>query len=77
MKDSNIVYVECHTTNMTSVIQDIALIYGVSPATVKVQKWFNDYSSFVYDLKTANILFYKARYAGYWEADKNINDYKK
>jgi hypothetical protein len=77
MKKSNIVYVESHTSNMGSIIQDIALIYGVNPATNKVQKWFNEYSAFVYDSETGNILFYKSRYAGYWDTDKNIYDYKK
>ena len=77
MENNNIVYVETHITNINSVISDIALIYGVSPATVITNKWFKEYSAFVYDSQTANLLFYKSRFSGNWEMDKNILQYKK
>ncbi len=77
MEKSNIVLVESHTSNLNLVISDIALIIGVATATVKVQKWFQEYSSFVYDSKNGNLVFFKSRYAGYWEMDKNLLDYKK
>jgi hypothetical protein len=77
MEKSNITFVETHSSNMNSVISDIALVIGVAPATVKVQKWFQDYSSFVYDKTNGNLLFFKGRYAGYWEMDKSLFDYKK
>ena len=75
--ESSIVYVECHTTNKNTVISDIAFNLGVSAANVKVKKWFDEYSAFVYDKDRGNLLFYKSRYAGYWEEDKSILTYKK
>jgi len=77
MEESNIVLIESHTSNMNGVISDIGKIVGVSPATLKVKKWFEEYSSFVYDKNNGNLLFYKSRYAGYWEMDKALVDYKK
>ncbi len=77
MEKSNILLVETHSTNINLVISDIALVIGVAPATVKVQKWFQEYSLFVYDKNNGNLLFFKSRYAGYWDMDKNLFDYKK
>jgi hypothetical protein len=77
MEKSNIVYVESHTSNINIIITEIGKIIGVAPATVKVQKWFQEYSAFVYDSTNGNLLFFKSRYAGYWDADKLIIDYKK
>ena len=75
--ESNIVFVECHTTNKNTVIADIALIFGVSVANVKVKKWYDDYSAFVYDKEHGNLIFYKSRYMGAWEEDRSIYNYKK
>lgn len=77
MEKSNIIFVETHSSNMQLVISDIAFSLGVAPATARVQKWFKEYSSFVYDLTNGNLLFFKSRYAGYWEMDKCLFDYKK
>lgn len=73
----SIVFVETHITNMNSVISEIAMNIGVPLATARVQKWFQEYSAFTYDSYNGNLLFYKTRYAGYWEMDKNVIDYKK
>lgn len=77
IEKSNIILVETHTTNINSVITDISKILGVNIGTIKVQKWFQDYSAFVYDIQTGGLLFYKSRHVGYWESDPNILEYKK
>lgn len=71
-----IVYVETHLNLKNSVIGDVALVNGVNPATVKVNEWFNKYSAFVYDKTSGDLVFYKSRYAGYWENDSNLEKYK-
>ena len=77
MDKCDIKYVETHITNINEVISDIAMMCGVSPATMIVQKWFKEYSAFAYDSKACNILFFKSRFAGHWDMDKNLLQYKK
>ncbi len=72
-----IVYVETHNIKMKNdIIADIGCIIGVNNATVLVNNWYTNYSSFVYDKTTGDLIFSKSRYAGYWENSHNLDKYK-
>lgn len=78
MGKANIVLVETNQSNINHVIADIGIHIGVHYATTQVKKWFDDYTSFVYDVDSGDLLFYFKRYTGYWEADNSkLNLYRK
>lgn len=69
---NDIVYVETHTTPRNLIITQVAQKEGINTATVKVNKWFEDNSAFVYDVSAGDLLFSKSRFNANWEDNTHV-----
>jgi hypothetical protein len=75
----NIGFVETHISDRNKIINDIAVVtdMGNHMAGNLVNKWFEDFSSFIYDKTNGELIAYLYRTRGYWEVNaKNLMNYK-
>ncbi len=70
--NSTLMYVETHITPKNNVINDLSLSIGSGSAVNIVNSWYEKNSAFVYDRVSADIIFSKSRFAGYWTENMNI-----
>lgn len=73
--ESNICYVNSHTDDKQIIANIVAKNQniGIYIAQMKVDKWFSDFSEFVFDTQTGNLLFYHLKTRGYWEIVKDVS----
>jgi hypothetical protein len=72
-----VVYINTNVDSKDKVIKIIAKEFGIGRTTSIVDNWYEKYSEVLYDEKTLNLVFFKNRYAGYWESDKDVlKDFK-
>jgi hypothetical protein len=75
--ENNIIYVESHTTPRNTLIQEVAKSKGIPLATIIVNKWFEDYSAFLFDTNISDNLYTLDRFRGTWNLNtQNIMKYK-
>lgn len=67
-----IVYVNANVDSKENLIKKIGNDFGIGRATALVNNWYETYSEFVYESSNAELIFFKKRYAGYWESDKEM-----
>ena len=63
-----IVYINTNVDSKDNVIKHIAKEFGINRATGLVNNWYEEYSEVAYDSTNLNLVFFKKRYAGYWES---------
>jgi hypothetical protein len=74
---NNIIYVESHTTPKNLILQEVSKTKGISLATQIVNKWYEDYSSFLFDTSICDVLYMLDRYRGAWSINMpNVMKYK-
>jgi hypothetical protein len=75
---NNILFIESHTTPKAILLNEISKTKGIGTATQTVNKWYEDYSAFLFDTTTGEILYMLDRYRGAWTVNmQNIMKYKK
>ena len=69
---NNIIYVESHTTPKDVLIREVSKTKGVSIATNLVNKWYEEYSAFLFDTSIGDNICFLDRFRGSWSI--NINN---
>jgi hypothetical protein len=74
---NNIIYVESHTTPKEVLIQEVSKSKGTTTATILVNKWYEEYSAFVFDTSIGDVLYMLDRFRGAWSINMpNVMKYK-
>ena len=74
---NNIIFVESHTTPKEVLAHELSKTRGIGTATQMVNKWYEDYSAFLFDTTTCEVLYMLDRYRGAWAVNmSNIMKYK-
>ena len=55
---NNIIFVESHTTPKQFLLEEISKTKGIGTATQLVNKWYEDYTAFLFDTTTCDLLYY-------------------